>query len=105
MLVDCFTHPLLKPTFLKYYAAMGTIGIGLGNHLRMGINKGPSYRHRNRMETAKGIQNSNARKIYWAHFFLEDPHCAIRSTSILYTVMVEKDVTSVLEEYSDDWEY
>jgi len=57
------------------------------------------------METAKGIQNSNARKIYWAHFFLEDPHCAIRSTSILYTVMVEKDVTSVLEEYSDDWEY
>jgi len=33
MLADCFTKPLPKPAFLKQYAAMGMIGIGLGNGL------------------------------------------------------------------------
>jgi hypothetical protein len=31
MLADCFTKPLPKPAFLKQCAAMGMIGIGLGN--------------------------------------------------------------------------
>jgi hypothetical protein len=33
MLTDCFTRPLPKPAFLKQCAAMGMIGIGLGNGL------------------------------------------------------------------------
>jgi hypothetical protein len=33
MLADCFTKPLPKPAFLKQCAAMGMIGIGLGNDL------------------------------------------------------------------------
>jgi hypothetical protein len=33
MLTDCFTKPLPKPAFLKKCAAMGMIGIGLGNGL------------------------------------------------------------------------
>jgi hypothetical protein len=37
MLADCFTKPLPKPAFLKQCAAMGIIGIGLGNGVRIGI--------------------------------------------------------------------
>jgi hypothetical protein len=37
MLADCFTKPLLKPAFLKQCAAMGIIGIGLGNGLDNGL--------------------------------------------------------------------
>jgi len=40
MLADCFTKPLPKPTFLKQCAAMGMIGIGLGNGLRNGLGNG-----------------------------------------------------------------
>ena len=40
MLADCFTKPLPKPAFLKQCAAMGMIGIGLGNGLRIGIGNG-----------------------------------------------------------------
>jgi hypothetical protein len=40
MLTDCFTKLLPKPTFLKKCAAMGMIGIGLGNGLRIGIRNG-----------------------------------------------------------------
>jgi hypothetical protein len=38
MLADCVTKPLPKPAFLKQCAAMGMIGIGLGNGI--GIGKG-----------------------------------------------------------------
>jgi len=31
ILADCFTKPLPKPAFLKQCAALGIIGIGLGN--------------------------------------------------------------------------
>jgi len=48
MLADCFTKPLLKPAFLKQCAAMGIIGIGLGNSLGNGI----------RIATGKGIGNA-----------------------------------------------
>jgi hypothetical protein len=40
MLADCFTKPLPKPAFLKQCAAMGMIGIGLGNDLGIGIGNG-----------------------------------------------------------------
>jgi len=37
MLADCFTKPLPKTAFLKQCAAMGMIGIGLGNGLGNGL--------------------------------------------------------------------
>jgi len=40
MLGDCFTKPLPKPAFLKQCAAMGMIGIGLGNGLEIGTGNG-----------------------------------------------------------------
>jgi len=40
MLADCFTKPLPKPAFLKQCAAMGMVGIGLGNGRRIGIRNG-----------------------------------------------------------------
>jgi len=40
MLADCFTMPLPKPGFLKQCAAMGMIGIGLGNGLGIGPGNG-----------------------------------------------------------------
>jgi hypothetical protein len=40
MLTDCFTQPLPKPVFLKQCAAMGMIGIGLGNSLGNGLGNG-----------------------------------------------------------------
>jgi hypothetical protein len=39
-LADCFTKPLPKPAFLKQCAAMGMIGIGLGNGLGNGHGNG-----------------------------------------------------------------
>jgi len=53
MLADCFTKPLLKPAFLKQCAAMGMIGIGLGNSLgTLGNGCG------NRIGTGNGIGNA-----------------------------------------------
>ena len=40
MLADCFTKPLPKPAFLKQCAAIGMIGIGLGNRLGNGLGNG-----------------------------------------------------------------
>jgi len=40
MLADCFTKPLPKPAFLRQCAAMGMIGIGLGNGLGNGLGIG-----------------------------------------------------------------
>jgi hypothetical protein len=40
MLTNCFRKPLPKPAFLKQYAAMGMIGIGLGNGLGKGLGDG-----------------------------------------------------------------
>jgi len=40
ILADCFTKPLPKPAFLKQCAAMGMIGIGLGNALGNGLGNG-----------------------------------------------------------------
>jgi hypothetical protein len=40
MLADCFTKPLPKPAFVKQCAAMGMIGIGLGNGLANGFANG-----------------------------------------------------------------
>ena len=37
MLANCFIKPLPKPAFLKQCAAMGMIGIGLGNGLGNGL--------------------------------------------------------------------
>jgi len=37
MLTDCFTKPLLKPALLEQCAAMGMIGIELGNGIGIGI--------------------------------------------------------------------
>jgi hypothetical protein len=46
MLADCFIKPLPKPALLKQCAAMGMIGIGLGNGLLIGI--------RNRLKNGLG---------------------------------------------------
>jgi len=40
MLASCFTKPLPKPAFFKQCAAMGMIGIGLGNGPGIGIGNG-----------------------------------------------------------------
>ena len=40
MLADCFTKPLPKPAFFMQCAAMGMIGIGLGNGLGNGLRIG-----------------------------------------------------------------
>ena len=40
MLADCFPKPLPKPALLKQCAAMGMIGIGLGNGLGNGLGIG-----------------------------------------------------------------
>jgi hypothetical protein len=40
MLANCFTKPLPKPAFCKQCAAMGMIGIGLGNGLWNGLRIG-----------------------------------------------------------------
>jgi hypothetical protein len=40
MLADCFTKPLLKPTFLKQSPAMRMIGTCLGNGVAMGTRNG-----------------------------------------------------------------
>jgi hypothetical protein len=64
MLADCFTKPLPKPAFLKQCAAMGMIGIGLGNDpghgLRSGIGNGLGNGHGNivGIGTRKGIGNA-----------------------------------------------
>jgi len=47
MLADCFTQPLQKPAFLNQCAAMGMIGIGLGNGLRNDIGIGTEKRIEN----------------------------------------------------------
>jgi len=62
MLANCFTKPLPKPTFLKYCAVMGMIGIGLGiglgngfgNCLAIGIRNGDG----NGNGTGNGIGNA-----------------------------------------------
>ena len=62
MLADCFTKPLLKPAFLKQCAAMGMIGIGLGNGLGNGpgivIGDGLANGHGNGIGTGNGIGNA-----------------------------------------------
>jgi hypothetical protein len=40
MLTDCFTKPLSQPAILKKIAAMGMIGIGLGNSLENCLGNG-----------------------------------------------------------------
>jgi hypothetical protein len=40
MLADCFTKPLPKHAFLRQCAAMGMIGIGLGNGISSGTRNG-----------------------------------------------------------------
>jgi hypothetical protein len=77
MLANCFTKPLPKPTFLKQCAAMGMIGIrlgnGLGNGLRMGISNGIGnelgHGHGNSMGTGQGIGNAVGKATDCAHLF------------------------------------
>jgi hypothetical protein len=60
MLADCFTKPLPKPDFLKQCAAMGMIGIGLGNGLGNGFGNGLGNGRGNGIGigTGKGIRNA-----------------------------------------------
>jgi hypothetical protein len=53
MLTDCFSKPLLKPTFLKQFPAMGMIGIGTG------LGNG----HGNSIGTANAIGNAIGKQI------------------------------------------
>jgi len=57
MVADCFTKPLPKSAFLKQCAAMGMIGIGLGNGLGIGIGNGVGNGHGNGIGTENGIGN------------------------------------------------
>jgi hypothetical protein len=70
MLANCFTQPLPKPAFMKQCAAMGMIGIGLGNSrgyglgkglrngLRVGIGNALGNSHGNGISTGNGIGNA-----------------------------------------------
>ena len=60
MLADCFTKPLPKPAFLKQCAAMGMIGIGLGNGLGIGIGNGLGNGHGNGIGIGHGNVVGNA---------------------------------------------
>jgi len=63
MLADCFTKPLPKPAFLKQCAAMGMIGIGLGNGLGNGlVTLGNG--HGNGIGLGNGIGNAIGKQIY-----------------------------------------
>ena len=72
MIADCFTKPLPKTAFLKQSAAMGMIGVGLGNGLGNAIGIG----------TGKGIGNAVGKKIHWVRLFRGDPRCLIGSSSL-----------------------
>jgi len=67
MLADCFTKPLPNPAFLKQCAAMGMIGIGLGNGLgnSLGIGIGNALGNGNRdgIGTGNGIRNAVGKQI------------------------------------------
>jgi len=59
MLADCFTKPLPKPAFLKQCAAMGMIGIGLGNGLGNSLGIGIGNGLGNGLgTTGNGIRNA-----------------------------------------------
>jgi len=60
MLADCFTKPLSKPAFLKQCAAMGMIGIGLGNGLGNGLGIGIGYSIGNGLGIGIGYSIGNA---------------------------------------------
>jgi hypothetical protein len=55
MHADCFTKPLPVPAFLKQCAAMGMIGIGLGNGLGNGHGNGIATGHGNGTAVTKRI--------------------------------------------------
>jgi hypothetical protein len=61
MLTHCFTKPVPNLAILKHCAAMGMIGIGLGNGLAIGIGNGigngPGNGHGNCIGTRKGSRN------------------------------------------------
>jgi hypothetical protein len=61
ILADCFTMPLPKPSILKQYAAMGIIGITIGNGLGKGhgtIRNRLGNVHRNGIGNGKHIGNA-----------------------------------------------
>jgi hypothetical protein len=92
MFADCFTKPLPKPAFFKQCAAMGMIGIGLGNGLGIGHGNGIG------IGNGKGIGNAVGKLIDWARLFGGDPQWLIGSSSPLFTVLFQTDVIAVLEE-------
>jgi len=57
MLADCFTNPLPKSPLLKQCAAMGMIGIGLGNGLGNGLGTLGNC-HGNSIRIGNGIGNA-----------------------------------------------
>ena len=83
MLADCLTNPLWKPAFLKQFAAVGLIRIGLANGLAngldivFGIGRGNCLwnGHQHGMGTGNGIRNGVAEKVHWAHLIRGDPRC------------------------------
>jgi len=115
MLANCFTKPLPKPAFLKQFAAIGMIVIGLGNGLGIGIGNGLGNGlrtignglgngHRNGIGSGKGIGNAVGMKLIdWECLFRGDPCYLIGSSSLLFTVLFETDVIAVLEECWADW--
>jgi len=68
MLADCFTKPLPKPAFLKQCAAMGMIGIGLGNGLGNGLGTLRNG-HGNGIGLGNGIVNAVGKQIDWLGMF------------------------------------
>jgi len=98
MLVDCCTNSRPKPANLKQFAAMGMIGIGLGNGLRINLTNrhknditiGLGNGHANHIGIGSGnvIENGVGRYISSAHLFPGDPQCLIGSSSHLFTIFV-----------------
>jgi hypothetical protein len=123
MLADCFTKPLPKPTVLTRCAAMGMIGIGLGNGLGIHGN-GPGIEIANGLGTGlgtlgngdgnvhgngvghvigigngRGIGNAVGKYIDWARLFPGDLRCLIGSLPLfVYYSLFETDMIAVLEE-------
>jgi len=93
MLADCLTNPLLKPTFLKLWAAMGMISNGLRNGIGIAFGIG------------NGNRNAVGKSIDWGLMFEGDPGGLISCSSSLFTVLFEMTVLAVLEECWADCKY
>jgi hypothetical protein len=104
ILADCFTNPLPMPVCLKECAALGIIGIGLGNGLGtlgngLGIRIGNGHANGIRIESGNGIGISVGKPIDSLGTFVWRRSSMFDSLFFLFVCwfLFEKNVIAVLE--------